>query len=51
MQLGSLVVAGAAPIEPLAWELPYAAGVVTKKQKQPSKSVSGVQAAVWNYSP
>ena len=34
MQLGSGVAATAAPMPPLAWELPYAADVVLKKKKK-----------------
>ena len=40
-QLGSstavAVAAGEAPIQPLAWELPYAAGVALKSEKKKKK--------------
>ena len=32
--------AAAAPIQPLAWELPYATGVALKRQKKKKKNVS-----------
>ena len=35
--------AAVAPIRPLAWELPYAAGVAQKAKKPPPKKISGIR--------
>ena len=46
--LGTPICTAAALIQPLAWELPYAAGVAIKRQKL-NKSPSSWSYSLWNY--
>ena len=46
-ELVLLWLAAAAPIQPLAWELPYTASVALKRKKKKEKRISGILFLAW----